>query len=309
MRKAILCIVGIFIICTLSACGAKKDKTVEVPQGKKEEIEKAETEKTNEIIPNRNNGTEEKTNIVEDSEIFEPFNGCAVLFDSEKQTYTFYNVELCKQQVSPCSTFKIISTLMGLHNQVIDSEESKLGSAERIYQNEPWNGEPDLETAFKNSCVWYFRKLIDEIGEEEVQKEIAQLHYGNCDISQWNGSDCNPYPELNGFWLDSSLKISPLEQVDNLRNILEGKTIYTQDEVTVLKNIMLVESNDTQKIYGKTGTGSNHTGWFVGFTERENTTVYFAVYLTGSNSETGNPKEVNGTAAKEIAFEILKKYE
>lgn len=304
MRKAILYIVGVFIICTLSACGMKEDKTVEAPQDRKEETEKKE-----EIIPNRNDVTEEKTNIIEDSEIFGSFSGCAVLFESKNQTYTFYNEKMCNEEVSPCSTFKIISTLMGLHCQVITSEKSKLGSAERIYQNEAWNGEPDLVDAFQNSCVWYFRKVIDEIGEEEVQKEIEQLHYGNCDISQWNGSDCNPYPELNGFWLDSSLKISPLEQVNNLRSILEGKTIYTQEEVTVLKNIMLVESNDTQKIYGKTGTGSNGTGWFVGFAESKNTTVYFAVYLETGNSETGNPKEVNGTTAKEIALKILKEYE
>lgn len=144
------------------------EKAVEVPQDRKEEPEKED-----EIIPNRNDGTEEKTNMIEDSEVFDSFSGCAVLFDSENQTYTFYNEKMCNEEVSPCSTFKIVSTLMGLHNQVIESEESKLGS------------------------------------------------------------DCNPYPELNGFWLDSSLKISPLEQVDNLRTILEGKTIYTEKEITV----------------------------------------------------------------------------
>lgn len=75
-----------------------------------------------------------------------------------------------------------------------------------------------------------------------------------------------------------------------------------------------MESDDTQKIYGKTGTGTNHTGWFVGFAERENNTVYVAVYLDKSNSDksnsgTENSKEVNGTTAKEIALKILKEYE
>ena len=45
----------------------------------------------------------------------------------------------------------------------------------------------DFEQAFSYSCVWYFRKIIDEIGQERMQEALEKLSYGNCDISDWEG--------------------------------------------------------------------------------------------------------------------------
>ena len=42
-----------------------------------------------------------------------------------------------------------------------------------------------------------------------MSAQLLLLNYGNKDISEWDGSDINPLPQLNGFWLESSLKISP----------------------------------------------------------------------------------------------------
>ena len=41
---------------------------------------------------------------------------------------------------------------------------------------------------------------------------INTLNYGNCDISQWEGSGFNKNSLIDGFWLESSLLISPREQ-------------------------------------------------------------------------------------------------
>ena len=77
------------------------------------------------------------------------------------------------------------------------------------------------------------------------------MDYGNCDISEWSGSGVNSFPELNGFWIESSLLISPIEQVEVLHKIMEGETIYTESEIEILKSIMLLEASDSKKIYGK----------------------------------------------------------
>ena len=90
-----------------------------------------------------------------------------------------------------------------------------------------WNDNLTLEQAFQTSCIWYFRQVIDEVGAEELQRELVDLQYGNCDISEWDGSNINPLPELNGFWLASSLKISPICQVEVLKSIFEGKSSYS----------------------------------------------------------------------------------
>ena len=47
--------------------------------------------------------------VVDYEDCFEGINGCAVFYSTYKNEYTFYNQEMCNKQVSPCSTFKIIS--------------------------------------------------------------------------------------------------------------------------------------------------------------------------------------------------------
>ncbi|WP_310601502.1 penicillin-binding transpeptidase domain-containing protein, partial [Anaerosporobacter sp.] len=306
MKKYItMSILLVLVMCILSACSSKESNGVDKNiKEQTEELltnneiygriqdEKSTQEIKTEAKRQENEHIEPEDITVDYTEEFQSMEGCAVIFDESKNAYMFYNEEACKTEVSPCSTFKIASTLIGLHNQVITSEESKMGYNGMEYPVDSWNADLNLRDAFQNSCVWYFRKIIDEVGKEEVKEELLALNYGNCDVSEWNGSGVNAFPQLNGFWLNSSLEISPWVQVGMLRNIIDGNIIYTQEEVNILKDIMFVETKDVGKIYGKTGTGSNHDAWFVGFVEKEESYIYFAVYLKDDDSD-----EVNGTMA------------
>lgn len=49
------------------------------------------------------------------------------------------------------------------------------------------------------------------------------MDYGNCDVSKWEGEPINVQQELNGFWLGSSLEITPMEMVNIVANIFQGK--------------------------------------------------------------------------------------
>lgn len=118
-------------------------------------------------------------------------------------------------------------------------------------------------------------------------------------MSQWEGSGLNPIPQLNGFWLESSLMISPKEQVEVLANIFEGKTGVSEHSLEVLKKVMYRESVGDQDIYGKTGSGS-HNAWFAGFKEENGKRRYLAVRITGEG------ENVNGNKAMEIALSLLK---
>ena len=199
------------------------------------------------------------------SEAFQGIQGCAVLYDLGTDHYTLYQEDLCRTQVSPCSTFKILSTLMGLHTGVLTGPESTMTYSGIQYPVAAWNGNLTLAEAFQSSCVWYFRQVID-----------------------------------NGFWIDSSLKISPLEQVQVLTKVFEGRSQYTQEEVDTLRTIMLVQDDGTRQVYGKTGSGFGETGWFVGFQEKAGARTYFAVYLADEN------RTVSGSQAREVAFALLK---
>lgn len=102
------------------------------------------------------------------SEAFQGIQGCAVLYDLGTDHYTLYQEDLCRTQVSPCSTFKIISTLMGLHTGVLTGPESTMTYSGIQYPVAAWNGNLTLAEAFQSSCVWYFRQVIDQVGQASV---------------------------------------------------------------------------------------------------------------------------------------------
>lgn len=245
---------------------------------------------------------ERKEKTIDLSEAFQGINGCAVIYSPAQEQYAFFNEDMCRQEESPYSTFKIVSALSGLQNGVISDETSTMGYDGTVYGNPAWNGNLTLEEAFQTSCIWYFREIIDSVGIGKMQEELNNLQYGNRDLSEWNGSNINPMEKLNGFWLDSSLKISPLEQVEILEKIFEGQSLYDSGNIEILKRIMLVDETDAQRIYGKTGTGGNGEAWFVGFSESGGERKYFAIYL----DDRAQKELVSGNKAKEIALEILK---
>lgn len=115
-----------------------------------------------------------------------------------------------------------------------------------------------------------------------MQNELNKLKYGNCDISDWEGklNTNNNNRALTGFWIESSLKISPKEQVEVMERIFGTDSTYSERTQNILKQVMLIsEENNTEiSIYGKTGMGKAEgivvDAWFTGFAE---TLVYCIV--------------------------------
>ena len=172
-------------------------------------------------------------NIVDYSDYFQGISGCAVMYDESSDTYFLYGKEKCEKQVSPLSTFKIISALAGLENNVLENQTSTMEYSGVKYPIDTWNSNLTLKEAFETSCVWYFRQVVDMVGQENIHAMLKEIQYGNCDISEWNGSETNSLPELNGFWLESSLEISPKQQVVMLNYILAVRIILV---LTIWKN-------------------------------------------------------------------------
>lgn len=239
------------------------------------------------------------------SDCFKNIKGCAVIYSDNEKKFTFYNKTNCNERTSPYSTFKIVAAITALKENIITADNSIFKYSNKKYPFETWEKDLNLKEAFKASCVWYFRQLIDKIGKDKMLSAVNSLNYGNCDISCWEGSNINADKELNGFWLASSLEISPNEQIEVLKKIFDKNSPYSEENINTLKDIMYVENTNLKNIsvYGKTGTGKDNIGWFVGFFEKENKKYYFAVRI---NDKTA--KEVTGGVAKEILLNIISKY-
>jgi len=110
-------------------------------------------------------GGEEKPEIVEAdwAEYFDGFQGAAVVYDVSALRFMVYNSELAQTRRSPCSTFKIISSLTALEHGVIEPADSVRQWSGEVFWNEKWNKDMDFGEAFRDSCVWYFREVIERI--------------------------------------------------------------------------------------------------------------------------------------------------
>ncbi len=245
------------------------------------------------------------------SEYFDGLNGTAVVYDISNSRYTMYNGDLALTRSSPCSTFKIISSLIALENGIFEPEDSTRDWSGEIFWNEDWNKDIDFREAFRTSCVWYYRQVIDDIGKDVMQKELDKLQYGNCDISDWEGrlNTNNNNRALTGFWLESSLMISPKEQVEVMERIFGDNSGYSEETQNELKQVMLVSEQERTdiSIYGKTGMGKAEgivaDAWFTGFAEGTEGKVYFCVRLGRTDG-----MNVSSLRAKEIAIQIVSDY-
>ena len=245
------------------------------------------------------------------SEYFNGLNGTAVVYDAANSRYTIYNSDLAETRRSPCSTFKIISSLIALENGIIIPEDSTRVWSGEIFWNEDWNRDIDFSEAFRTSCVWYYRQVIDDIGQDMMQKELTKLQYGNCDISDWEGrlNTNNNNRALTGFWLESSLMISPKEQAEVMERIFGDHSDYSEKTRNELKQVMLVSEQERTdiSIYGKTGMGKADDivvdAWFTGFAESAEGNLYFCVRLGRTDG-----MNVSSSLAKEIAVQIVSDY-
>lgn len=245
------------------------------------------------------------------SEYFNGLNGAAVVYDPSASCYMIYNSELADTRRSPCSTFKIISSMLALENGIIDPEDSTRTWSGEVFWNENWNKDITFPEAFRASCIWYFREVIDEMGPEMVQAGLDRLKYGNCDISDWEGrlNTNNNNRALTGFWVESSLVISPKEQAEVMERIFGTEAICSEQTRNALKQVMRVEEPEETvvPIYGKTGMGKAEgvvvDAWFTGFAEGREGNVYFCIYLGQTDDA-----DVSSTVARKIAIRIVEEY-
>jgi beta-lactamase class D len=194
---------------------------------------------------------------------------------------------LSARRLSPCSTFKIYNTIIGLESGLLNSADAPWYEWDSVTREIPaWNQDLTLRQAFTASCVPAYQGLAREIGPERMKRYIEQIDYGNQDISA--GIDI--------FWLGGpageSILISANEQVALLNKLLDGALPFTQENIAILKDIMTVVKTDKGTLYGKTGSGRTpakkaSVGWFVGFLEHGTDTYTFACNITDGEDPSG----------------------
>ncbi len=233
------------------------------------------------------NSTSENVSNVDLSAYFGKYEGSFVLYDLKKDTWSIHNMKRATLRVAPNSTYKLYDALFGLEEDVITPENTFIAWDGKNYPFDTWNNDQTLQSAMSNSVNWYFQSLNEQLGVPSVHKYIQQINYGNENI---NG-------DFSSYWMESSLKISPIEQVELLTKLQNNSFSFAPENINAVKDSICLFSSDAGSFYGKTGTGrvngQDVNGWFIGYIETADNTYFFATNIgADSNATGGNATEI-----------------
>lgn len=218
---------------------------------------------------------------------FGKFDGTAVIIDLNSSTKTVYGT-YADERVNPCSTFKILNSMIALDSGVVKDENETIKWDGVVRGYPAWNQDHSMRSAISVSVVWFYQEMARRVGAERMARIVAQAHYGNGDTSR----------TLTDFWLGGgSLLISPYEEARFLKALVEEKLPFSKRSMRTAKDIITLRKDKQSILAGKTGS-CNGIGWFVGFIERHDDTQVFVFQIRGDGA--------NGAEAKKIALEYLK---
>ena len=217
---------------------------------------------------------------------FGKYDGSAVILDLNSSKRTIFGVH-ADERLNPCSTFKILNSMIALDSGVIKDENETIPWDGVVREYLVWNQDHSMRSAIAVSAVWFYQELARRIGAKRMQENVSKVHYGNADTSH----------TLINFWLGGgSLKISPSEQVDFVSKLVKDQLPFSKRAMHTVKDIMTLEKREGYQFAGKTGS-CNSVGWFVGFIKQDTTTRVFAFNIKGNGA--------SGNEAKQIALEYL----
>ena len=213
---------------------------------------------------------------------FGNYTGSFVLYDQATDKWNIYNIDNASTRIPPNSTYKIYDALLGLESGIITPEHSTFTWNGEPCPFDSWESDQDLTSAMHNSVNWYFQAIDSQAGFEAVRTFLQTINYGNQ----------NTGTNLNLYWTDFSLKISPIEQVELLQDFYQNNFHFDSKNIQSVKKALLLSTTSSGSLYGKTGTGrvngKDVNGWFIGYIETANNTYYFATNIQSSSDATGS---------------------
>jgi len=187
------------------------------------------------------------------------------------QTY-IHNTARANRRFSPASSFKVMNTLIAVEEKAMKGADDVFKWDGHLYDLPAWNHDQTLASAFKVSCVWCYQEIARRIGAEKYRVYLEQAKYGKLE------DDFAP----SSFWLDGSLQISAIEQVNFLKNVVQRRLSFNKSSYDTLREVMRVEAGPSYSLWAKTGLAIRVTpqiGWYVGYVETTSDSWIFALNM------------------------------
>jgi len=221
--------------------------------------------------------------------------GSFLLYDLKNDEYIMFDSTRCKQRFVPASTFKIFNSLVALETGVAPDEHMILKWDGVKHERPAWNKDQNMETAIRNSTVWYYQELARRIGEKRMGEWITREQYGNMDTSGG----------IDKFWLEGGMRISQEEQIEFLRKLHAGALHFSKRSMDIVKQIIILKDTTTYTLRGKPGWAQRdgkNIGWLVGYLEQGGNVYFYALNIEAPDPAPG----AFAPARREITEAILR---
>ncbi|RUU30543.1 class D beta-lactamase, partial [Mesorhizobium sp. M6A.T.Ca.TU.002.02.2.1] len=145
-------------------------------------------------------------------------------------------------------------------------------------------------------------------GSERFAGYVSKFEYGNTDVSGNAGKN----DSLTRSWVNSSLKISPVEQVNFLRRLLDRNLPVSDKAFAMTKAILPTFQAGGWTVQGKTGStrlrndadkvrDDRSLGWFVGWAQKDGRKIVFArLVVDTKRSDTPKGPQTRAMFLKEL---------
>ncbi len=226
--------------------------------------------------------------------------GSIAIFDNKNQQWILSDTINIKTESLPASTFKIINLLIALETKTIKNENEivkwvgKTDTVKYGYRPEIYH-DMSVKKAFEVSAGWVFIELAKKIGKEKYKKYLSACNYGNLNLTE----------KHHDFWNFGKFGITPINQVEFIKNLYEGKLPFSKRNIEIVKSVMITEQTGCYTISAKTGwtrENNTNTGWWVGYIEANDNTYFFATRLLQNRK---NNRDDFGSCRKEITKKIF----
>lgn len=231
--------------------------------------------------------------------------GCFLLYNLKTKTFEKeMGGKECKEQLPPCSSFKIPLAVMAFDSGVLKDENQILKWDGTKHLRPEENQDLDAKSWLKYSVVWFSQKLTPQMGEKKFQKYLDDFNYGNKDLSTG----------ITEAWImppDSkkALKISPYEQVEFMEKLWTDTLPVSKRSMELTRKISFLETSPKgYALSGKTGSGifpknrKTHLGWFIAHLQKEDQQFIAVTRIIDLKSTNGG---YGGPRAKQLTKDIL----
>ena len=155
--------------------------------------------------------------------------GCFLLYEVGKGEVRRRPADICTTRLLPASTFKIPHALAALDAGVVSGADEVIKYDGAPTTMEAWRHDHTLQTAMRDSVVWYFQHLARRLGMERERAYLRRFDYGNAD----------PSSGLTTFWLGGSLQIRPEEQLRFMQRLYRDELPASPSAMRIVRQLIV----------------------------------------------------------------------